>query len=221
MTVISRADDVIRADGHKATQYNCLCDCGNYLVVRAVNLKNGNTKSCGCLNRDFVSSLNKKHGDANKTRLYRIWLRMKQRCSNSNVKEFHYYGGRGITVCEEWMNDFKTFREWAEKSGYNDELTLDRIDVNRGYEPSNCRWATKEQQANNMRTSRLITYDGKTDTISNWSKEVGISSSAIRRRLQLGWSIEEALTKPIKRKEQSNGFIFKSNEGRYPCQETS
>lgn len=137
LTVVSMA-------GHQgdAITWNCLCDCGKTSVVQGKNLQSGATRSCGCQHV--------KHQKTG-TRLYRIWNGMKSRCSNSTHPGYSHYGGRGITVCDEWKNSSKAFFEWALANGYEDHLTIDRIDVNGNYEPSNCRWVTQRVQCSNKR----------------------------------------------------------------------
>ncbi len=129
--------------------YKCTWDCGNVTSVRSSNLSSGNTKSCGCYNHEMLVKNHTKHGLRN-TRLYRIWKRMRSRCNNPNNDRYEYYGARGISICSEW-DEFINFYNWSMKHGYNDELTIDRIDVNGNYEPSNCRWADWSTQQKNKR----------------------------------------------------------------------
>lgn len=146
----------------------CKCDCGNETIVTTHKLNAGNTKSCGCL----IYDINKKHG-LSKTRQWRIWSHIKGRCYNPNNHKYKDYGGRGITMCDEWLNDFKSFYDWSLKNGYDDSLTLDRIDVDKGYSPDNCRWADTNTQAHNKRLDKLYTYNGKTLSVRDWCKEIG------------------------------------------------
>lgn len=127
------------------------------------------------------------------TRLYRIWQAMKRRCYNPKHKQYKDYGGRGIIICDEWLNEFSTFYEWSMANGYKEGLTIDRIEGNGNYEPTNCRWATVKEQANNRRSNHLVTYKEKTQTIAQWATETNVSAAVIAIRLKRGWSIEHAL----------------------------
>lgn len=131
-----------------------------------------------------------------KKRIRRIWDGIIRRCDNPNAGFYHRYGGRGITVCDEWR-DFEVFYKWALHNGYKDDLTIDRIDNDGNYEPSNCRWATWKEQANNKSLNHILTFDGKSQTMTLWAEETGITRSAIKTRLKNGWSVEKALTTPI------------------------
>lgn len=127
------------------------------------------------------------------TRLYQIWNGMKQRCQNSKTINYRDYGGKGISVCEEWNNSFKSFYDWAMANGYRKHLTIDRIDNKGNYEPTNCRWATNKEQQNNTSYTRLYTYNGETFSIMQWAEKTGIHPNMLYKRLRRGWSIEKAL----------------------------
>ena len=130
--------------------------------------------------------------------LYQVFRNMIERCHNPNVKRYKDYGGRGISVCEEWRGSWKLFHDWAVSSGYNSDLKLDRIDNNGNYEPSNCKWSDNLSQANNKRNNRFITFRGETKTLMQWARETGIRRERIADRLRYGWSVDRALTeKPI------------------------
>lgn len=169
---------------HGHAMWECECDCGTKTVVQSSDLRSGRTKSCGC-NRIVHGG----HG----SRLYRIWTGMKTRCFNEADHTYAQYGGRGITVCDEWRDSFEAFRDWALANGYQDDLTIDRTDVNGPYSPDNCRWATTKDQENNRRNNRLITHNGKTQTLSQWAEETGIHRGTIQWRLNHGWEAEKAL----------------------------
>ena len=183
---------------HGEVQYKCRCDCGTERVLRRTSLTSGNSKSCGCLSRDVAKERGTTHGDS-KSRLYRIWAGIIQRCCNDRERyEWEKYGGRGITVCEEW-HKYEAFRDWALSSGYSDDLTIDRINVNGDYCPDNCRWATVYEQNNNKRTSKYISFNGETGTIREFADRYGLAYSCLYTRLKLGWSIEDALLIPSRK----------------------
>ena len=176
-----------------------LCVCGRVKEIKIENVVSGNTKSCGC-KRKYLSSLklhNYKHG-SRKTRIYNIYHKMKARCYNPNYAEAQYYIDRKITICDEWLNSFIKFRDWAYANGYQDNLSIDRIDVNKGYSPDNCRWATPKQQGRNKRSNIKITLGNKTQCLVEWCEELGLNYSAILARIERGWDYERALTTPIR-----------------------
>lgn len=175
----------------------CKCDCGNEKIVYISSLRSGDTISCGCYAIEVNSQVHKKHGGYG-TRLHHIWTTMKARCFNENNKAYKNYGGRGITVCDGWKNDFAAFRDWAMANGYREDLTLDRIDVNGPYSPENCRWATPKEQGNNRRNNRIITYNGKSQTMAEWADELGTTKDVIYRRLWRGWPESDAVSIPVK-----------------------
>lgn len=156
--------------GTRKTYWNCQCDCGNIKSVRADSLISGSIQSCGCLKKEVDKinlSANHKHKMSG-TRIYFIWQGIKDRCYNINNTRYLRYGGRGIKVCDEWLNDFSAFYEWAMNNGYSDELTIDRIDNSGNYNPNNCRWVNKKTQANNRETNIKITIGNATKTLSEW-----------------------------------------------------
>lgn len=198
LMVIKQVKSKITPSGQPQRQYLCKCECGKEIVVRSLTLRNGETKSCGCYKieraKENLKSIKPKHG-LRYTRVYGIWKDMKQRCCNPNARHYDRYGGRGITVCEEWKNSPEAFYDWAMANGYTDELTIDRIDNNGNYEPSNCRWISMKEQASNRINSRFLTYKGEKHTITEWAEKTGISPSTISNRLKRGWGIEETLNK--------------------------
>ncbi len=172
----------------------CKCECGNNAIVSSAKLKNGHTKSCGCLSKEVAKEKATIHGKT-KTTLYRRWANIKTRCFNINHKSYKNYGAKGITMCDEWAKDFMSFYDWAIKNGYSKELTIDRINVNGNYEPSNCRWVNTKAQANNRNSNVFIMYKGKTQTIHQWADEYNIKYNTFWARLnKYDWNIEKALT---------------------------
>ena len=176
----------------KSAMWRCKCDCGNEHIVRGNNLTAGAVRSCGCILKDNAY----KHG-ASRTRLYRIWYGIIRRTEDSSRKEFKDYGALGIRMCPEWRNSFETFQCWAMSNGYNDELSIDRIDANGDYEPSNCRWATKTEQECNKRTTKMITVEGVSRSPAEWSQISGIPAYQIRRRIARGWDGKRAVFEPL------------------------
>lgn len=180
----------------KTWKYLCKCDCGNEIIVLGDSLRSGGTKSCGCYHNELLAKRSTTHGDS-KTRLYRIWRAIKKRCYSENYAQYNDYGGRGISMCESWKDSFESFKEWSLENGYSDDLSIDRVDVNRNYEPLNCRWLTIKEQQNNKRNNHLLTYNGKTQTMRQWADELGLGYFTLAARLnRYGWTVEEALSTP-------------------------
>lgn len=177
-------------------KWKCKCDCGNEVTVLGSNLTRGNSTSCGCYANELNSIRSTTHGDSKKDskyhRLYKIWTGMKTRCYNSHTKQYKYYGKNGIKLCDDWLA-YSNFKQWSIENGYNDSLTIDRIDINGNYCPENCRWATKKEQANNKSTSVFLTVCGKTKTVNEWAKEIGVNQSTISWRHRNGWTDIECL----------------------------
>ncbi len=174
----------------------CKCDCGKEKLILGQHLRYGGTVSCGCSSVERISILNKTHGET-KTRLYKIWCGMICRCKNKNRKSYNIYGARGISVCDEWLNSYKSFKEWALLNGYQENLTIDRIDVNGNYEPSNCRWSTQKEQSNNTRRTVFIEYEGKKYSAKQLSEFLNINYNKFLRSLRktnfdIAKSIEKA-----------------------------
>lgn len=175
------------------------CDCGKEKVINKYSVLRGKTVSCGCFNKEKTVERNIKHGLFNtEKRIYGCWQDMKNRCYNKNRKKYKIYGGRGIIVCDEWKNSFSNFYEWAKNNGYNDNLTLDRIDSNGNYEPSNCRWATLKEQANNKRNNHKITINGITKNLCEWLEIYNICSGSYWRWKKNGLSDEQIFLEEVK-----------------------
>lgn len=169
----------------------CRCACGTERAVGGADLRRGNSQSCGCRNAGMLGNLRRSHGKSG-TRLYQIWKLMRARCSRPDASGYKYYGGRGISVCSEW-HDFQTFYAWAQANGYDDHLSIDRIDNDQGYSPKNCRWANAKTQSRNRRFCRL-TSDGR--MAIDVADENGIPRGTLRVRLSNGWTVDEAATTP-------------------------
>lgn len=180
--------------------YKCICDCGNTTVVSGNALRKGKTKSCGCLIKEN-SGKNFETHKLSKTHLYKVWLWIKDRTHRGNVNCNNNYYKNNIKVCDEWQNDFVSFYNWSYENGYTDEKlpngrykwTIDRIDVYGDYSPSNCRWATMQEQQNNRTNNHYITYNGKKDTLANWSRILNFPYRLVLERLIAGYSFEDAI----------------------------
>lgn len=195
LLVIERAENT---KGGSA-RWKCRCDCGNETIVSAANLKSNAVKSCGCLR---TAPPNKTHG-LSKTPLYRMWRSMIYRCENPKHNAYKNYGGRGITVCEEW-HDFETFKKWVEETKPYENATVDRIDNNKGYSPQNCRWVDMSIQANNRNNNLSISYNGETHNLMEWSKILDFDYKRVHNRMnKLGWSFEKSIATPVEEKKRN------------------
>ena len=197
LTVIERAANKVYPSGQTRLMWYCKCKCGNTVIVLGQCLVNGHSRSCGCSTGDFIRQQKNKHKKS-KTKIYRIWQAMKRRCYNPNSINYSDYGSRGIEVCERWKDSFEAFYDDVSKLAHYGEkgYTLNRIDNDGNYDLGNVEWSTDKEQANNRRNNHLITYNGKTQTVKQWSEELNINNNTIITRLSRGWSIERTLNKP-------------------------
>ena len=182
-------------------QWLCKCECGNEIIVRSDLLKRGGVKSCGCLAKQIRSDMcrelgynRKTHGMSN-SRLYKIYSNMKDRCYRKNCKAYKYYGARGITIHKEWLDSFENFYKWSISHGYKGNLTIDRIDNDGNYEPSNCRWVDIATQSLNTRKNVKITYNNKTQTLKEWADELGMTYTQLHHRYERGWELNRMMSK--------------------------
>lgn len=190
LTVIARAENNPRG----RAMWECLCDCGNKKIILGVTLRNGRSRSCGCFRADCNTERLTQHGGASSPE-YAIWMGMRQRCSNPSNKEFHNYGGRGIKVCKRWQS-FKNFIADMGQRPSRD-LSIERINNDKGYSPGNCKWGTTFEQANNTRVNVFFGIDGVEKTVSQWSRISGITPTTIYGRIRSGWPVEKAVFQPV------------------------
>lgn len=186
----------------------CICECGNFRCVYPNHLKSGATQSCGCLSREFrtlrghnskIGERTRKHGDFG-TKLYGVWAGMKRRCQNPNTKHYKDYGGRGIEVCKEWQK-YEVFKRWALATGYNEGLSIERMDVDGDYCPSNCKWIPLKEQPNNTRRTVRLEYQGELYTLKEIAEMTGLKRRTIKGRYERGWSVEEIIKTGIKKNQ--------------------
>lgn len=186
----------------RRAEWDCVCDCGNFVVVQGKYLRNGDTLSCGCYNRDRIAKIGKEHKTHGMTgtRLYNIWSSMRKRCLSETHESYPRYGGRGIKICEEW-GSFEKFLKWALENGYSENKSIDRINNDDGYYPENCRWTDMKTQSRNRSSNKRISYKGQTHCIAEWAEILGLETSTLWRRLNvLKMPLEKALQKSDQRK---------------------
>ena len=191
----------------KKYTWQCVCDCGNTKNIISSNLIRGNSTTCGC-GKIKLGEITTKHGMA-KTRIFKIWVGVRKRCTNSNCKSYNLYGGRGITISSKWDNFIDYYNDM--KEGYSDDLSLDRIDPNGNYEPGNCRWATMKTQNRNKRNNHFVNYDNNNKTLAEWSEISGVDSNVINYRIKNGWDLKNAIytsTKSASLKSISKYLVF-------------
>lgn len=201
LTVDCKAPDYISPTGKKYSRWRCVCECGNAKDIMRDNLVGGRVSSCGCYKKEYMSVKQSTHCSSS-SKLYGVWCSMKSRCNNINDKHYLDYGARGISVCNEWNCDYTSFEEWALDNGYADGLSIDRIDNDGGYNPSNCRWTSRKVQAGNRRSNRVISFRGESHTLSEWSDIVGINYKTLHNRIRSGWTVERALTENTQKHNQ-------------------
>lgn len=184
------AIEPVHVGNRRDLQWSCVCECGATRYIASSSLLRGHTKSCGCGKPDAIGLKHTTHG-MRKTGTYTTWRSIIDRCTQSNHTKWSDYGGRGITVCDRW----RRFENFLEDMGTKPESrTIDRIDNDGNYEPGNCRWATRTEQARNTRANRLLTYGGETLTLAEWAERIGVGYATLRSRLdKYGWTIERAI----------------------------
>lgn len=180
-------------------RWECLCDCGNTKVVDAYHLLHNNARSCGCLQKEKAAEHCYVHGGTGSVE-HNTWFSIKARCYNEETSSYMNYGARGITVCDRWLDEEFGFTNFLADMGPrpSGEHSIERIDNEKGYSPDNCIWATRTMQARNKRNNRFITANGESYCIGEWAERTGLTTSAIRSRLKMGWSEEDAVTKPLR-----------------------
>lgn len=215
LTVLRQVEDTVRPCGKHFARYLVQCDCGSQpFEIDAGDI--GRTKSCGCFADEVhterckqLGKMNKTHGNSG-SRLYRIWANMKSRCYNPGSDRYDSYGARGITVCDEWRESYVEFEKWALLSGYNDLLTIDRINVNGNYEPSNCRWSTNVEQGNNKTNNIIVKYNGEKHTLSEWARITKINYNTLYYRLYVKhMSLDDVFSDIVL---ESDGFLTEQND---------
>lgn len=207
------------------TKWLCKCDCGSETIVTQKNLCNGNTKSCGCLNAEMKKARNK--GYRRNERLYVLLRGMKERCNNPNSRNYRWYGAKGIKVCEEWENDYLSFKKWAIDNGYDETLprgvqTIERIDNNKGYSPDNCTWKTIQEQQRHKKSNTLFEMNGESHILSEWAEILNVDYNLLRSRVgSYGWTLEQAINEPIYAKAKREKIKIEYNGERLTIKEWS
>lgn len=193
---------------HENWEWRCICDCGNEVLIKPAGIFHGKTQSCGCLAREKAIALCKSRMHKHPTTIHKkLWWKytsIKRRCNNPNFSRYADYGGRGIKICDEWNDSFDAFAEWAYANGYEDGLTIERIDVNGNYCPENCIFITMEEQAKNKRNTIWVDYNGERIQLRELCRREGKNYDMIKYRIEdMGWSIERAIQEPSSKEKYS------------------
>ena len=194
---------------HNYVEYKCVCDCGKKVIVKAGCLTGGRATSCGCFQRENASKIHKKNYDV-KSKEYKTWCGIKRRCTNKNEKSYLKYGGRGISICDEWINSFENFLKDMGECPKNCD-SIDRIDNSKGYFKENCRWSNSIEQANNRSTNIFVTYNGYTDTLANMCRKYNKPYKLVWRRLKSGLDIKNLIELPVQKSTRSLSLLIKSD----------
>ena len=184
LTVLERAEN---STHH--TRWSCICECGNKTTSHTTSLTSGRSKSCGCLSMEKIKLKNTTHGDSN-SKLFSIWCGMKKRCYNKKYEHYNVYGGKGIKVCDEWVNDYICFKTWSLKNGYIEGLEIDRIENDKDYCPENCRWETRKNQMRNRTNTLFLEINGEKKSFAEWCEIYNIKYKLAHARFKKGYSIE-------------------------------
>lgn len=212
LTVLYRTEDKIYESGRKFVQWMCECSCENRNQVKITgdSLRSGHANSCGCLikekSRETMIKMNTTLNKS-RTRIYKIFNAMKTRCYNSNHVRYNEYGGRGIVICEEWLDDFMAFYSWSLENGYNDMLSIDRINNDKGYYPNNCQWATSKEQQHNLRNNLYITINDETKSLYEWADEYNLNPRLIDKRYRKGKTNKDLIKPKIERKAEKQSGV--------------
>lgn len=204
LLVLGEGESVRDSEGSLRLRWQCRCDCGNTVSANGKLLVNGHTQSCGCLFAELRSQGNTTHGMAG-TPTYRTWQHMIERCTDPKDRGFANYGGRGITVCDRWLESFENFL--ADMGEKPPGLSIERSKNDEGYEPGNCKWATAAEQSRNKRTNRPLTFAGRTQLLTDWANEVRLPVPTLHWRIERGWTIEAALTTPVRSTTRSRARL--------------
>jgi len=212
LTILKDNKEKILLSKNKQRYVDVLCDCGNKKVIRLNHITTGKTTSCGCYRNEKIKEASSSHQQS-KTNLYKRWCKIKERCFNKKSNQYIRYGRRGITMCNEWKNDYTKFRDWALANGYKKELQIDRINNDGNYEPNNCRWTTSKINSNNKSNTLFITYRNKRLPLKDWCEQLNLNYKMVWERIKYGkWDINRAFTPRIAQEDIEKQTIDSSKK---------